>query len=431
MNKPELLLPAGDFEKMKFALAFGADAVYLGIPRFSLRARENGFKDLSDVAKAIDYAHSLGKKAYVTANIFAHNIKIRSFTQYTAEILSVCRPDAWIISDPGLVMLMRENFPSETIHISVQSNVMNYASALFWKKAGAKRIILSREITINEMKEIHNECPDLELESFVHGSMCMAYSGRCLISNYLAHRDSNQGLCTNSCRWQYKVFATDQNQTIETPYNKEYTPLAHDFYLKEPTRNDELFPIHEDENGTYLMNAKDLCAIRHLNKLKSAGITAFKVEGRSKTLYYVSMIARAYRRAIDDLLAEKPFNEEDMNEILSTSTRGFNEGFLNGDKGENAHEYEKSSSESGTFRFTGIIRGYDANTQLLKVEVRNPIKVGHSYELCTPKENVSLTTEKVFDNNSKPVDIIHGGLHCCHIPYAHDPGPFALLREKI
>ena len=215
MNKPELLLPAGDIEKMKFALAFGADAVYLGIPRFSLRARENGFKDLSDVALAIDYAHSLRKKAYVTANIFAHNLKVRSFVKYTEEILSVCRPDAWIISDPGLVMLMREHFPSENIHISVQSNVMNYASALFWKKTGAKRIILSREITIAEMKEIHEGCPDVELESFVHGSMCMAYSGRCLISNYLAHRDSNQGLCTNSCRWQYKVLTTPSAPPID------------------------------------------------------------------------------------------------------------------------------------------------------------------------------------------------------------------------
>lgn len=431
IRKPELLLPAGDLDKMKYALAFGADAVYLGIPRFSLRARENGFKDLSDVSKAVDYAHALGKKAYVTANIFAHNLKVRSFVNYTKDVLSICKPDAWIISDPGLFMLMRSHFPSEIVHISVQSNVMNYASASFWQKAGARRIILSREITIKEMQEIHDANPDLELESFVHGSMCMAYSGRCLISNYLAHRDSNQGLCTNSCRWQYKVLPQDPNTlSIKTAYGHDYTPLTQEFYLQESLREKDLLPIDEDENGTYLMNAKDLCAIRYLNELTQAGISAFKIEGRSKTLYYVSMIARAYRRAIDDWWAGKPFNEEHMQEILSTSTRGFNEGFLLGDPAHNAQEYEKSTSECGTFRFSGIVRGYDINEKRLKIEVRNPIRTGCTYELSTPETNIPLTIKEIYTEKNVAVHVIHGGLHSCQIPYPQDPGAFALLRER-
>ena len=210
MKKPELLLPAGDFEKMQFAFAFGADAVYLGVPRYSLRARENGFKKNEMVYEAIEYAHRLGKKVYVTANILPHNHKVQPFENYVDRFLQHCQPDAWIMSDPGMIMYMRDKHPEQEIHLSVQANTVNYATAKFWQKVGIKRIILSRELSIKEMIKIKEHCPDLELEAFVHGSICIAYSGRCLISNYMSHRDPNQGTCTNSYRWEYKIYKKEE-----------------------------------------------------------------------------------------------------------------------------------------------------------------------------------------------------------------------------
>ncbi len=410
-------------EKMRYAFAFGADAVYLGIPRFSLRARENGFKDVAQVAEAVAYAHRLGRKVYVTANILSHNSKVPGFIRLVKDICSACKPDAWIMADPGLIMLMREHFPSEAIHISVQSNVINYASAKFWQNIGASRIILSREISIAEMKVIRDACPGLELESFVHGAVCIAYSGRCLISNYLTHRDSNQGVCTNSCRWQYKV--------AKTKHGDDYVPLKDEFYLEESERKGMLFPIEEDEHGAYLMNAKDLCAIRCLGELQAAGIGAFKVEGRSKTVYYIAMVTRAYRRAIDDLVKGQPFNEEHMSDIFATSARGFTEGFLHGDPGPGAVEYSNSNSAYSGYRFTGIVRGYDQIKKMLKVEPRNPIKCGQAYELCLPDRNVALEVKELFDDKGHSVSAIHGGLHFCYIPFPQDPGEFVLLREQI
>lgn len=404
----ELLMPAGDLEKMQYAFAYGADAVYLGIPRFSLRARENGFRTLEQVAKAIAYAHELRKKVYVTANIFPHNSKLPSFTKYIAELLALCKPDAWIMSDPGLIMMMRESFPQEIVHISVQSNTLNWASAKFWQKMGAQRIIVSREITIKEIKEIHEACPDMELESFVHGAICMAYSGRCLISNYLSHRDSNQGVCTNSCRWEYKAF-----------------------YVKEAERPDELFELDEDEHGSYLMNSKDLCAIHCLDELRQAGVCSFKVEGRSKSVYYVAMIARAYRRAMDDLEAGRPFDPEHLKDIFATSNRGFIEGFLHGNPGVAGQEYVTSNSQYSTYRFTAVVKGYDSEKKRLNLEMRNPLKVGQSVEICFPKGNEAFSVADIFDDKGRSVQQVHGGASNCWIDYPKDPGPFAVLREPI
>jgi len=407
MPAPELLLPAGDLEKMQFAFAFGADAVYLGIPRFSLRARENGFKKLEDIAQAVDYAHGLGKKIYVTANIFAHNSKIPSFTKHIADLLALCQPDAWIMADPGLIMMMREHFPQEVIHISVQSNVLNWAAVKFWQKQGIKRIIVSREITIEEMKVIHEACPEMELESFVHGAICMAYSGRCLISNYLSHRDSNQGVCTNSCRWEYKV------------------------YVKETERPEEFFELDEDEHGSYLMNSKDLCAIHCLEELKEAGVSSFKVEGRSKSVYYVAMIARAYRRAIDDGAWGNPLDPQLMEDINATSNRGFIEGFLHGNPGVAAQEYLTSHSKYSTYRFIAVVKGYDQINQRLKLEMRNPMKEGQLLEICLPTGNETFTVKDIFDIKGKPVTTVHGGASLCWTSFSKDPGQFALIREPI
>ncbi|MBT3201056.1 MAG: U32 family peptidase [Phycisphaerales bacterium] len=424
MIEHELLMPAGDFEKMKYALAFGADAVYLGIPRFSLRARENGFKKLDQIVEAIEYAHAIDKKVYLTANILPHNNKVEPCIESIGQTLDRCKPDAWIMSDPGLIMLMREKYPDQVIHISVQANTVNYASAKFWGKMGAGRIILSRELTVREMKEIRAAVPEMELEAFVHGAVCIAYSGRCLISSYLASRDPNQGTCTNSCRWQYKVFKQ------ENP-DQEYVPLKDEFYIEESERPGELLPIDEDENGTYLMNARDLCVIEHLDELHAAGINSFKVEGRTKSVYYVSMIARAYRHALDNLKAGKSFDPDHLRDIFATSNRSLTTGFIHGNPGRIAQKYDASGSEASSYRFTGVVRDYDPVKKMMKVQPRNPIRKGSSYELCLPDQLRRIVVEDLFDVKNEPVDEIHGGLHFCWIPVADDPGAFALLREKL
>lgn len=442
VDKPELLMPAGDMQKMRYAFAYGADAVYLGIPRFSLRARENGFKSLKDVAVAVDYAHALNRKVFVTANIFPHNSKLPSFIKYIQELLELCKPDAWIMSDPGLIMLMMENFPDEIVHISVQANTINYASVKFWQKLGAKRIIVSREITIKEINDIHQACPTMELESFVHGAICMAYSGRCLISNYLSNRDSNQGACTNSCRWEYKVYKTgevqpdsccksDNPNKTQTEQGNDYVPLKDQFYVKESERPDQLFELDEDEHGSYLMNSKDLCAIDSLAELRDAGVCSFKVEGRSKSVYYLSMITRAYRRAIDDMAAGKPFDLEVMRDIFATSNRGFIEGFLHGNPGKTGQEYRTSNSEYSAYRFIGIVHEYDTQKKLMRVEVRNPIKLGNSFELCFPDRTVGFKVAELYNDKGYAIEEVHGGVNSCWVSYPEDPGPFALIREQL
>ncbi len=439
---PELLMPGGDFEKVKFAFAFGADAVYLGIPRFSLRARENGFKSFEQVAEAVKYAHGLGKKAYVTANIFPHSHKLESFPKYVAELLRLCKPDAWIMSDPGLIMLLMENFPEQIVHISVQANTINYASVRFWQRNGAKRIIVSREISIKEMKDIHTACPDMELESFVHGAICMAYSGRCLISNYLSNRDGNQGACANSCRWEYKVYKKgdiqpegcgrpDNPDKTQTADGQDYTPLQGQYYVKESERPDELFELDEDENGSYLMNSKDLCAINSLEELRDAGVGSFKVEGRSKSVYYLSMVTRAYRRAIDDLAAGRPFNPEHTRDIFATSNRGFIGGFLHGNPGKDGQEYQSGNSQYSAYRFTGLVKGYDAERKWIALEARNTIKIGQTHELCLPDRDIIFEIKELFNEKGQAVEELHGGSQAGWMACDEDPGPYALLREKV
>jgi putative protease len=328
------------------------------------------------------------------------------------------------MSDPGLIMLMHEKYPEQVIHISVQANTVNYASAQFWQKMGADRIILSRELNVREMKEIRDATPGLELEAFVHGAICVAYSGRCLISSYLAARDPNQGTCTNSCRWQYKIFKK------ETP-DEEYIPLKDEFYLEESERPGQLLPIDEDENGTYLMNARDLCVIEHLDELHAAGINSFKVEGRTKSAYYTAMITRAYRRAIDDLKQGKSFNRDHLRDIFATSNRSLTTGFIHGNPGPDALKYDTSGSLPSSYRFTGMVREYDSASKMMKVEPRNPIRVGASYELCLPDQTRQIVVEDLLNEKRAPVAQIHGGLHVCWIPIAEDPGQFAILREQI
>ncbi len=442
-SKIELLMPAGDFEKMKYAYAYGADATYLGIPMFSLRARENGFKR-DTVIEAINYAHNLDKKVYLTANILPHNHKVQPFINYIGQLLQETQPDAWIMSDPGIIMLMKEKYPGQEIHLSVQANTVNYATAKFWEKIGISRIILSRELTIREIRQIRDYCPDLELEAFVHGAICIAYSGRCLISNYMSYRDPNQGTCSHSCRWQYKMYKKEENQPqswlkdaqragIEpavTQQGDNYVPIQGDYYLAETDRPGEYMQLDEDENGTYLMNARDLCAIEYLDELRDAGVDSFKVEGRNKSVYYAALIARAYRRATDDLIAGRPFDPENITDVFAASNKGYIAGFLKGNPGRSAQKYDGTRAEQPIYRFAGIIRGYDAEKKWMKVEPRNPLRPGMQLELFTRDRTIPFTVEELFDVKGRPIDQIHGGLHYCYIPYPEAPPEFALLRER-
>ncbi len=444
MRSIELLLPAGDFEKMQFAFAFGADAVYLGIPRYSLRARVNKFCSLESVVQAVDYAHKLRKKVYVTANIFPHNRKAKPFLKFIDELLEFCQPDAWIMSDPGMIMTLREKYPEQTIHLSVQANTVNYLSAKFWEKQGVKRIILSRELTIEEIKEIRDYCPALELEVFVHGAICVAYSGRCLISNYLASRDPNQGTCANSCRWKYRLYqkrpiqpatmvnATPDGEWAETQAGDKYVYLHGDFYLEERDhRPAQFLPIDEDENGTYLMNARDLCAIEYLPELYDAGVDSFKVEGRTKSVYYVATIARAYRQALDNMKQGKPFDPELYQEIFSTANKGFTAGFLTGNPGFSAQKYDGDLLEQQRYRFAGIIRAYNKEKSLARIEPRNKIKIGTQLELISKNQRLPFTVEKIVDDKCRELEVISGGAGEFWISCPHVPADFSLLREPL
>ena len=266
-------MPAGSLEKMNWAFRYGADAVYAGVPLLSLRARENEF-NLADLQAGIEKARTEGKKFYLTANIFARNLKLKSF-RIQLDAWARLKPDAMIMSDPGLISIAKEQHPDIPIHLSVQANCMNWESVRFWQKIGVSRVILSRELRLNEIKEIRDRVPDIELEAFVHGSICIAYSGRCLLSHYMSYRDANQGVCDNSCRYPYRLFAGD-------------TDLKTEFFLQDLRAPDELYPIEEDSHGTYIMNSKDLCLIEHLKEIKEAGVCSFKVEGRTKSEFYAA-----------------------------------------------------------------------------------------------------------------------------------------------
>ena len=324
----ELLSPAGSLKNMRYAFAYGADAVYAGQPRYSLRVRNNEF-DHDHLKIGISEAHALGKKFYVVANIQPHNSKLKNFIRDIEPVIAM-QPDALIMSDPGLIMMVREHFPDISIHLSVQANAINWATVQFWKNMGLTRVILSRELSLDEIEEIKQNVPDMEIEVFVHGALCMAYSGRCLLSGYMNKRDANQGACTNACRWDYKIHEAVEDasgdvipiielETASDCCNYKYADEQHAQNNKkqqhqygEPVllqRNkEEMFAAEEDEHGTYFMNSKDLRAVQHVDRLAKMGIHSLKIEGRTKSYFYCARTAQIYRKAIDDALAEKPFD---------------------------------------------------------------------------------------------------------------------------
>lgn len=450
----ELLMPAWDMEKLKFAYAYWADATYVGVPMFSLRARTNAFT-METINDAVVYAHNLWKKIYFTANIYAHNFKIKPFMAQFKKMVMM-KPDAFIMADPGLIHIVRQEFPDVVIHLSVQANNTNWAQAKFWESQWIKRIILSREISIKEMKEIHEAVPNMELESFVHWAICMAYSWRCLISNYLSNRDPNQWTCSHSCRWEYKVFKNEKTEAeLETVTwrPEEYEELTWNFYLDEKERSGELMEIDEDQYGTYLMNSRDLCAIDYLPELKDAWIISFKVEWRNKTVNYLASVWLAYREALD---AIEKWEEYDVNklseELFSIANRWYIPGFLAGNTWANAQFYERNWSY-WTKSFLWILREYDKNEKLVRVEVKNQFNIWDLIEIVTPngvikqkvekiyktrinhwtkKANTTYTSELFFNKElSEEVDSAHGWWYEVWINMANNPGEFSLIRKDV
>ncbi|MCS6127738.1 tRNA 5-hydroxyuridine modification protein YegQ [Shewanella baltica] len=426
MFKPELLSPAGTLKNMRYAFAYGADAVYAGQPRYSLRVRNNDFK-MENLATGIQEAHALGKKLYVVSNIAPHNAKLKTYIKDMEPVVAM-KPDALIMSDPGLIMMVRETFPDQVVHLSVQANAINWASVKFWQTQGIKRVILSRELSLDEIEEIRQRCPDIELEVFVHGALCMAYSGRCLLSGYINKRDPNQGTCTNACRWKYDVHEAQQNDSgdiiampnavqIETPTTLGAgAPTDQIFLLQEANRPGEYMPAFEDEHGTYIMNSKDLRAIQHVERLTKMGIDSLKIEGRTKSFYYVARTAQLYRRAIEDASSGKDFDRSLMNQLEGLAHRGYTEGFLRRHVHDEYQNYDYGYSVSDTQQFVGELTGKRNLAGLAEIEVKNKFSVGDSVELMTPQGNISLTIEQLENRKAEAVAAGLGSGHTVYLP---------------
>lgn len=400
---PELLAPAGSLEMMRTAFDFGADAIYAGQPRYSLRVRNNSFSTIAAMKEGIDEAHARGKQFFVVSNIFPHNAKLVTYLDDMAPVIAL-KPDALIMSDPGLIDMVREKWPEQAVHLSVQSNTVNWAAVRFWKKLGLTRIILSRELSLDEVAEIRQQCPDIELEVFVHGALCIAYSGRCLLSGYFNHRDPNQGSCTNSCRWDYKVSTSDGQPAQAMRQEQE-------ILLEEKQRPGELMPIEEDEHGTYIMNSKDLRAIEHVHKLVELGIDSLKIEGRTKSTYYVARTTQTYRQAIDDAVAGRPLDPNLLRELDGLANRGYTDGFLQRHHDADYQNYLRGHSESDRSLYVGDAVQFDQARGLMEIEVKNKFSVGDRLEIIHPVGNLSWPLTRMENRAGKPVDVASGSGH--------------------
>ena len=452
MKAPELLLPAGSLDKMRAAYDFGADAVYAGQPRYSLRARNNEFR-LEQIATGIAEAHARGKKFFVTSNLIAHNDKLRTYLRDLEPVVAL-GPDALIMADAGLVMLVREKWPEVPIHLSVQANTTNWAAVKFWQKMGVARIILSRELSLAEVEQIRQECPDMELEVFVHGALCIAYSGRCLLSGYFNRRDPNQGTCTNACRWNYKTMDADVDpntgealargeqlqgfnfsaeaeraETESTCGNGQRHPKADKVYLiEEEGRPGQLMPIMEDEHGTYIMNSKDLRAIELVEKLTKIGVDSLKIEGRTKSMYYVARTAQTYRRAIDDAVAGRPFNPQLISELEGLANRGYTSGFLERRPSQDYQSYETGHSVATRSQFVGEVK--TVQDGWAEVETKNRFAVGDWIEIIHPQGNRTLRLDVMKNAEGAQVDVAAGNPLRVWIP-VDGPAEHALVARLL
>lgn len=378
MNKIELLAPAGNLEKLKTAVIYGADAVYIGGEAYSLRAMADNF-DKKTMIEALKFAHDRGVKVYVTLNIFPHNDDLKGMPDYIKYLRDI-EVDAVIISDLGVFSIVKEVAPELEIHISTQANNVNYKTAEIWYNLGAKRVVLAREMSLKEIKEIREKVPkDLELEAFVHGAMCISYSGRCLLSNYMTGRDANRGMCAHPCRYKY--------------------------YLMEEKRPGEFFPVFEDERGTYIMNSQDLCMIQYIPEIVESGIYSFKIEGRMKSSYYVATVTKAYRQAIDAYLRDKEnyeFNPKWIEEVSKASHREFSTGFY---FGKPKKQIFSTSSYIRTHDIAGIVLDYDESSNIAVIEQRNRIFKDDEVEILTPKgDNFNIKLNEIWDEEGNEIE---------------------------
>lgn len=396
---PELLMPAGSPHKLRVAIEYGADAVYCGVPRYSLRARENEFR-LHNLGEAVEFVRARGKKIYFTVNAIPRNSKVPGYLRYL-KAMAELKPDGLIMADPGLIMITRDNFPDLPVHISVQANVMNFAAVEFWRRFGAKRVILSREVTLAEVREIRQRCPEMEIEVFVHGSICIAHSGRCFMSNYFKNRDANQGACNNACRDQYQV------------------------YLKNPEKEDAQMELISSGEGTFLMNSKDLRAIEFLDELTEIGVDSIKVEGRTKNDYYAAMIARTYRRALDDIAAGHQFDRQLLAELDKVASRKYFSGFLTRGMQDRVPEDERDfQNEEGNTRYqshhyAGCVKRQNADG-IAWFDLKTRLSEGDELEVFFPGQFESRLTiaGKILRNGSEHT-VLSGGIGevGVHIPF--------------
>jgi len=434
-TSPELLLPAGSLAKMHTAFDFGADAVYAGQPRYSLRARNNEFSTLSALAEGIEGAHGRGRKFYVASNIYAHNAKLSTYLDDMEPVIKM-KPDALIMADPGLIMMVRDKWPETPVHLSVQANAINWADVKFWQRMGLSRVILSRELSLDEVEEIRQRCPDMEIEVFVHGALCVAYSGRCLLSGYFNHRDSNQGTCTNSCRWEYKVTDAKEDPSgdiVQLPIRIRPAAQAGDvqpvaalggaprhsqadraWLIEEGKRPGQLMPMLEDEHGTYILNSKDLRAIEHVERLVKIGVDSLKIEGRTKSRYYVGRAAQAYRKAVDDAVAGRPFDLKLLGALHGLANRGYTDGFYKRHHTQEHQNYLSGVSEMHHSQYVGDVETVKDGWGT--VSVKNRFAVGDRLELIHPSGSTEMTVENMRDEADSPIQVAPGSGHQVRIP---------------
>ncbi|WP_406666371.1 tRNA 5-hydroxyuridine modification protein YegQ [Gallaecimonas sp. GXIMD1310] len=419
MQKPELLCPAGSLKHLEYAFAYGADAVYAGLPRYSLRVRNNRF-DAASLKTGIDRAHALSKRFYLVVNIQPHNSKLATFINDMTPLLAL-GPDALIMSDPGLIMLVRQHFPDMAIHLSVQANAINYASVQFWASQGIERVILSRELSLDEIAEIRQHCPAMELEVFVHGALCMAHSGRCLLSGYINQRDPNQGTCTNACRWSYRTAPA-----IEDSCGQLALAEPQQMLIEDVSRPGQWLAAEEDQHGSYIFNSKDLRAVQHVARLTAMGVHSLKIEGRTKSHYYVARTAQIYRQAIDDAAAGKPFDEQYLSELEHLANRGYTEGFLQRHRPQALQNYHTGAPASA-HQFVGEI--LSGKQQQLTVAVKNRFAVGDQLLLVTPSGNHPFTLTQLANQHGAPIDVAPGDGHqvVLTLPFSCPPTSYALL----
>lgn len=406
MKKPELLIPASSLEVLKTAVLFGADAVYIGGEAFGLRAKAKNFS-VEEMRQGIAFAHDHGVKVHVTVNILAHNKDLEGAKAYFYELKEM-KPDALIIADPGMFMLAKKICPEIEIHVSTQANNTNYMTYLFWHDLGAKRVVSARELSLDEIKEIRSRIPaDMEIESFIHGAMCISYSGRCLLSSYFTGRDANQGACTHPCRWKYAVM--------------------------EESRPGEYLPVYENERGTYIFNSKDLCMIEHIPEMIAAGIDSFKIEGRMKTALYVATVARTYRKAIDDYFESEEIYRANMDwyrsEISKCTYRQFTTGFYFGRPDENAQIYD-SNTYVNEYIYLGMIEEVSDNGQV-KIEQKNKFSVGDDIEIMKPcGENIEVRVLSLSTTEGEKVESAPHPQQILWVELSHPAKQYDLLRVQ-